>query len=153
MRQIVSGNPLRIYAGYTQEELYNTQTIFNILVKHNSNFNTKIILAIMNSSLINFYHAYKYLDLSKNLFQKILIQNCKKFPIPKVELNNEGAVVSIIEVVDQILAAKKQLQQATTEGDKNYLNRKCEILDKQIDELVYNLYGLTEEEIKIVEGK
>ncbi|HQI41824.1 MAG TPA: hypothetical protein PK665_12080, partial [Ignavibacteriaceae bacterium] len=85
--------------------------------------------------------------------QKILIQNCKKFPIPKVELNNEGAVVSIIEVVDQILAAKKQLQQATTEGDKNYLNRKCEILDKQIDELVYNLYGLTEEEIKIVEGK
>jgi type I restriction-modification system DNA methylase subunit len=153
VRQIVSGNPLRIYAGYTQEELYNTQTIFNILVKHNSNFNTKIILAIMNSSLINFYHAYKYLDLSKNLFQKILIQNCKKFPIPKVELNNEGAVVSIIEVVDQILAAKKQLQQATTEGDKNYLNRKCEILDKQIDELVYNLYGLTEEEIKIVEGK
>jgi len=48
---------------------------------------------------------------------------------------------------------KKQLQQAKTEGDKNYLNRKCETLDKQIDELVYQLYGLTEEEIKIVEGK
>lgn len=55
-----------------------------------------------------------------------------------------------------------QLQQAKTEsrlcrassrtGDKNYLERKCETLDKQIDKLVYQLYGLTEEEIKIVEG-
>ena len=48
---------------------------------------------------------------------------------------------------------RKQLQQAKTEGDKNYLQRKCHTLDKQIDELVYQLYGLTEEEIKIVEGK
>jgi hypothetical protein len=39
-----------------------------------------------------------------------------------------------------------------TESDKSYLNRKCERLDKEIDQLVYQLYGLTEEEIKIVEG-
>jgi len=36
---------------------------------------------------------------------------------------------------------------------KQYLQRKSEILDKQIDELVYKLYYLTEEEIKIVEEK
>lgn len=48
---------------------------------------------------------------------------------------------------------KKRLQQVKTESDKNYLNRKCETLDKQIGELVYKLYGLTEEEIKIVEGE
>jgi hypothetical protein len=79
---------------------------------------------------------------------------------------------------------KKQLQQSKTEGDKNDFNHKCETIDKQIDELVYQpacakpdyakrlvqvvrfacphevirrrgigrLYGLTEEEIKIVEG-
>jgi hypothetical protein len=47
----------------------------------------------------------------------------------------------------------KQLQQAKTESDKNYLQRKFDTLDKQIDQLVYQLYGLTEEEIKIVEGK
>lgn len=39
-----------------------------------------------------------------------------------------------------------------TNGDKNHLTRKCETLDRQIDELVYQLYGLTDEEIKIVEG-
>ena len=42
-------------------------------------------------------------------------------------------------------------QQAKSEKDKNYLQRKCERLDKEIDQLVYELYGLTEEEIRIVE--
>jgi hypothetical protein len=46
----------------------------------------------------------------------------------------------------------KKMQQAKTDGDKHFLNCKCETLDKQIDKLVYQLYGLTEEEIKIVEG-
>lgn len=51
----------------------------------------------------------------------------------------------------KMLSSKKQLQQAKTEGDKNHLERKCERMDKEIDQLVYQLYGLTEEEIKIVE--
>jgi hypothetical protein len=43
-------------------------------------------------------------------------------------------------------------QKAKTESDKIYLERKCASLDKHIDELGYQLYGLTEEDIKIVEG-
>lgn len=43
--------------------------------------------------------------------------------------------------------------QVKTDSDKTYLERKCATLDKQIDELVYQLYGLTEEEIKIVERR
>lgn len=41
---------------------------------------------------------------------------------------------------------------AKTDKDKIYYERKCDMLDKQIDAEVYKLYGLTEEEIKIVEG-
>ena len=42
--------------------------------------------------------------------------------------------------------------QAKTDKDKTYYENKCASLDRQIDRLVYELYGLTEEEIKIVEG-
>lgn len=42
-------------------------------------------------------------------------------------------------------------QKTKTEGDKNYLGRKWERIDKEINQLVYQLYGLAEEEIKIVE--
>jgi hypothetical protein len=52
-----------------------------------------------------------------------------------------------------MLEAKKQLQKAKTDRDKTYYERKCDALDKQIDSEVYKLYNLTEEEIKIVEGK
>jgi outer membrane protein assembly factor BamA len=58
-----------------------------------------------------------------------------------------------VENVDQIFTEKTQLQQTKTKSNETYLERKCETLDKQIDELVYQLYGLTEEEIKIFDGK
>ncbi len=155
IRQIVSGNPLRIYASYSNLELYNVQSIFNVLIKKERNENIKFILGIINSKLMNFYHSYKYLDLSKNLFQKILIQNCKKFPFPNINFQNESEKHShdlIVSLVDQMLEAKKQLHSAKTDKDKTYYERKCDMLDKQIDAEVYKLYGLTEEEIKIVEG-
>jgi phenylpyruvate tautomerase PptA (4-oxalocrotonate tautomerase family) len=50
------------------------------------------------------------------------------------------------------LEAKKQLAAAVTDNDKNFLQNKCSSIDIQIDKLVYELYELTEEEIKIVEG-
>lgn len=152
IRQIISGNPLRIFAGYTTEELYNTQSIFN-LIKREKKTNLKFILGIINSSLMNFYHNYKYLDLTKNTFQKILIQNCKNFPIPKITKSNQETHDTIVNLVDQMLVAKKQQQTAVTERDKSYLDEKCKNIDNQINQLVYELYDLTEDEIKIVEGK
>jgi len=56
-------------------------------------------------------------------------------------------------LVNQMITTKKQLQQAKTESNKDYLQRKCDSIDKQIDQLIYQLYGLTEEEIRIVEGE
>jgi hypothetical protein len=50
-----------------------------------------------------------------------------------------------------MLAAKKQTHSARTDKDKTYYENKCIVLDNQIDNLVYELYGLTPEEISIVE--
>ncbi|HMQ70309.1 MAG TPA: N-6 DNA methylase [Ignavibacteria bacterium] len=156
IRQIVSGNPLRIYASYTNEELYNTQTIFNLVLKDDIKIDLKFILAILNSKLMNFYHSFKYLDLSKNLFQKILIQNCKLFPIPKIDFKNVNESelhFKIVKEVFQIMESKKQLTNSQTDKDKTYWERRCNSIDREIDKLVYELYGLTEEEIELVESK
>ena len=55
-------------------------------------------------------------------------------------------------LVEQMLAAKPQLARAQSDKDKNFYENKCATLDRQIDALVYDLYGLTADEIKIVEG-
>jgi adenine-specific DNA-methyltransferase len=51
-----------------------------------------------------------------------------------------------------MLEAKKQLASARTERDKTFYENKCATLDRQIDQLVYELYDVTPEEIAIVEG-
>ncbi len=52
-----------------------------------------------------------------------------------------------------MLEARKQLAAARSEGDQNFYESKCATLDRQIDNLVYELYELTDDEIAIVEGQ
>jgi len=134
VRQIISGKPPKIYAGYTDESLYFTQIGFSIIPK-------KIVspielTALLNSKLLNFYHKYLFLDIEKELFQKILIENCKKIPVLAFNdrENLENMVLSIIKI-------KKENPEADTK-----------LLEQEIDQMVYELYGLTDEEIQIVEN-
>jgi hypothetical protein len=64
----------------------------------------------------------------------------KNIPLPHLSPSKEPVVKQIEKLVDKILEAKKQNPQADT-GD----------LEEEIDSLIYKLYGLTEEEINIVE--
>jgi hypothetical protein len=137
VRQIVSGNPPRIYAGYTDKSLYFTQIGFGVIP--NDSISPKYLTAILNSQLITFIHKYLYLDIEKELFQKILIENCKKFPI-KTAIKEQQA--PLINLVDKILAAKEENPDADTKA-----------WEAEIDQLVYQLYNLTPEEIAIIEGK
>ncbi len=58
----------------------------------------------------------------------------------------------MVTLVEQMLEAKKRLATARTDSDKTHAQRKCEYLDNEIDKLVYELYGLSAEEVGIVEG-
>jgi hypothetical protein len=58
----------------------------------------------------------------------------------------------MVSLVDQMLSLHKRLQAARTEQDKTLIQRQIAATDKEIDRLVYDLYGLTEDEIRIVEG-
>lgn len=99
---------------------------------------------------MTFYHRERYLDPSKNLFQKILIANAKRFPIKLAPSSEQQKVVNL---VDKLLALKKRLfdlgDKQTEESAK--LEKEIAELDRKIDELVFDLYGLTAEERKIVE--
>jgi len=52
-----------------------------------------------------------------------------------------------------MLETQSRLQQALSDEDKKLLEKRATIIDKQIDRAVYKLYGLTEDEVKIVEGE
>ena len=58
----------------------------------------------------------------------------------------------MVQLVQRMLELNRRLGSATVPHDKEALQRQIDATDRQIDKLIYELYGLTEEEIKIVEG-
>ncbi len=203
VRQIVSGKPPRIYAGFTDEALYFTQIGFSIIPKKVES--AKYLLTIINSKLITYYHKYKFLDIEKDLFQKILIANCKQLPIVIISKENQQP---FIEKADKMLDLNLQLQEKgkrfikrvsdnfklekitkkleafyenefktfiaelkkqqvvlsliqQDEWETYFTSYKTEInqiqteinkTDREIDQMVYNLYELTENEIAEIEN-
>jgi hypothetical protein len=77
-------------------------------------------------------------------------------PIRIINFNNpseRGRHDKIVELVEKMLEAKKSLANAKTDRDRTFFERYCESLNRQIDDIVYDLYELTVEERRIVEGK
>ncbi len=138
VRQIASSKPPRIFASCTEKPLYFTQIAFALICK-TEKYNSKIITALLNSKLLNTIHRYLYLDIEKEVFQKVLIANCKLLPIP--ENPNQEIILQLEQKVEQILAIKKENQTVSTTE-----------LENEIDKLVYSLYGLDEKEINVIEG-
>lgn len=134
-RQILSSNPLEMIVAYSDSEHYFTQIGFSVIPKDKQLTSVKYLVGILNSRLMNYFHTAKYLDSEKITFPKILIENCKQFPIKRAE-----EPIQIIDLVDKILEAKRLDPTANTIA-----------LEKEIDTMVYALYNLTEEEIAIIE--
>ena len=111
----------------------------NVLFSTNENFPNKYILAILNSKAINYY--FKYFNQTNH----VPIGEVRKFPIPSATPAQQQ---EIIVLVDKILAAKKDCR-VKHENDSELADTST--LEMQIDALVYKLYGLTDEEIKIIE--
>ena len=60
---------------------------------------------------------------------------------------------TMVQVADQMLSLYQRLAAAKVPPDKTVLQAQIDATDRQIDRLVYDLYGLTAEEIRIVEGE
>ncbi|MDR2653758.1 MAG: hypothetical protein LBB39_00410, partial [Mycoplasmataceae bacterium] len=109
---------------------------------------------IMMSVAFKFFWKAKYFD-EKMTFPKIKKDALLDIPIPILDLSNKSDKAvhdKLAGLVDQMLALKKKEQAETVPQTKTMIGRQIQVVDKQIDALVYQLYGLTAEEIGIVEG-
>lgn len=124
---------------YIKEHIFFNNSLFMMTLDV---FSLKYILAFMNSN------CYKWLiTLKTNLIQTGSYaygakDKIERLPIPKINSKNEKLADELINSVDEILKAKEQDKNANTQE-----------LENKINSLVYKLYNLTEEEIKIIENK
>ncbi len=113
-----------------------------------SSINIKYVLALLSSKLLAFYFRYVSNEFD-SLFPKIRLAEFKTLPINAIDKSEQS---NLVEKVDQMLDLHKKLPLAKTDQEKTIIQRQIDSTDCRIDELVYELYGLTEDEIKIVEG-
>ena len=116
------------------------------------------LLGLLNSSLGLFYFrtVCAGLEGKNETYLRFFGQYLEGFPVRQSDFSvatEKSLHDSLVAKVEAMLEAKKQLAKAKTDKDKTYYENKCASLDQQIDRLVYDLYGLTEDEIKIVEGQ
>lgn len=115
------------------------------------------LLAVLNSRLANFYFSEVCAGLEGGgvVYLRFFGQYIERFPVRKIDFTDAAEKKvheQFLVLARKMLDLHKLLQQASFDSEKEPIQRQIAATDKKIDMLVYELYGLTEEEIKIVEG-
>ena len=133
---------------YDNEFRYTNQKCFIISI------DDKYLLGILNSR-VNYFLFNLILPKLRGGFFEPSYVFFKYFPIRKIDDKNENDKSykeKIINLVDQMLELHKKHASAHDPRTRELLQRQIDATDRQIDQLVYKLYDLTEEEIGVVEG-
>jgi adenine-specific DNA-methyltransferase len=133
------------------EQYYTYNSVNNLLLKGNTHISLKFILAILNSKLLIFYYK-KFVSNNSSLTVNISKTLLDELPIPKITSENQQLHDDLVKLVEQMLKAKKEEQNAQSDHEKNLYKNLTESLDYKINNLVYKLYNLTPEEIDLVEN-
>jgi len=145
-----------LIATYDDKKLFCVHTLYTVRKRPTlQSYSLKYLLGIINSKLMNFY--YQQTSVKKgSVFPEIRIYSLNQLPIRIIDFanNNEKDLHDrLVSLVEQMLDAKKLLQQIKTDKDRSFYDNKCTVLERQINHLVYDIYELTIEEISMVEVK
>lgn len=117
------------------KEQYNDPAI--IIAKDNPSYSLFCLLAILNSKLATFYHFNHSPKATKGVFPKILVQDIKDFPIPIINENDKSIIENLVSTIQIVKNTDVKAEIAKEE--------------QEIDFFVYKLYGLTYDDVKIVD--
>ena len=127
---------------------------YGITLKQGVDESPKFVLGLLNSRVLDYY-LKKISTVMRGGFFRYFTQYIEQIPIRRVDFANPTDKAShdrMVQLVEQMLDLNKQLPDAKTGHEKTHIQRQLDATDRQIDRLVYELYGLTEEEIAVVEG-
>jgi type I restriction-modification system DNA methylase subunit len=137
-----------IQATYVNDEYVFSNSVDGIRIINNK-LDIKALLTILNSKLISFYNLNTSANAFKGTFPKVLLQDLRDLPIPKLEEND---ISILVQSCDQLLTLHKQKHSTKLQNSIEQIQNQIDFIDRKINETVYRLYGLTKEEINIIEN-
>jgi type I restriction-modification system DNA methylase subunit len=140
--------PRRLVGTLMDDDSVNNNSLTNIIRK-DASYELEYLLGLLNSALMNWYFATMFNIV--NIDPRYL----KKVPFIRLNFENprdKSRYDRMISLVESMLQLHKDVLKTKTDQARIVIQRQIDATDKQIDALVYELYGLTEEEIRIVES-
>ncbi len=138
----------RVVATLDREGLYADHTL-NVLYTEQTEYDLRYMLGLLNSRLVNFIFSKKYVDINiKGIYLAAV-------PVPRIDFTDTADKAQhdqLVVLVERIMTLYQRRAITTSAMGLEQLEREIKFADDKIDALVYDLYGLTEAEIKIVEG-
>ena len=133
-----------------EEQGYHFVGTVNAFTQQDRTHNIRYILALLNSTLLNTYFTKRFTTISLTAaFLGVL-------PIRRIDFDDPAERTvhdRMVRQVEAMLTVQGQLAAAKSAAQKNVIQRQIDATDSEIDKLVYELYGLTAEEIAIVESE
>jgi type I restriction-modification system DNA methylase subunit len=127
---------------------------FTIALGDSVKLRPEYLLGLLNSSLL-FWRLRQISNVFRGGWITCTKQYFGELPIRSIDFSKSADLSrhdQMVSLVEQMLVARERLAAAKSDKDKDFYKNKCAALDRQIDALVYQLYGLTADEIKTVEA-
>jgi hypothetical protein len=151
--QRIGGGSRPLVATLDCEHYYTFASINNIVLNEDVECKIEYLLGLLNSRLLNYYYVMNFTNASE-LTVNISKTFLEQLPIRTIDFDNPDDVAKhdkMVKLVERMLDLHKNLAAARIPDEKTRIQRQISATDSQIDKLVYKLYNLTEEEIKIIE--
>ena len=153
LTQHVSG---KIVATLDEENYFALQTINLVLAKERTKLSLKYILALLNSSLLNFYYD-KYFNMGSEFTTAVSTENLDTLPIHNIDFSDKlekKVHDEIVTKVNEMLSFNERINELNDKKTDEWLKLEEEIkrIDKEINGLVYSIYEINEKEKVIIEN-
>ncbi|WP_020003659.1 Eco57I restriction-modification methylase domain-containing protein [Brachyspira innocens] len=142
----------QLIATYDNENYYFIKNLYSLISK---DYNLKYILGLLNSKLLNFFFKKYFTTKKEDIFPEIQAYHINELPIYKIDLDKKEEKEKynkIIELVDSMIILNKKILSEKNPNSLNMLNRQISACEKQLDNLIFSIYNLNDEERRIIDG-
>ena len=137
----------RVVASIEKEDSVADQQVYISKCTH-KHYSASYFLGLLTSKLLAFLIRLRF-DETNQAFPQIKVTQLGQLPIPPIDFSIKSE--KMVSLVSHMLNLHQRLESTQTSHERNTLQRQIEATDREIDLLVYDLYGLDEEEIRIIE--
>jgi len=150
MRRLVNRQQ-RLMTASAEETFITNKNLYSLLVRTEAGLKDAglgFMLGVLNSRLVSRLYLSQVQQAAKDDFPQVTIADVLGLPCPRP---TSGLLTKISELAGKLSALMPRLRQARSDSERHTLQNAVTATDQQIDTLVYDLYGLTEKEIQLVE--